>query len=1092
MSVMPAPGTVYIVGAGPGAPDLITVRGQVIIAAADLVLYADSLVEEEVAQLARKPDVRIIATSGLHLEQIVPLMVAAASEGQVVARVHSGDPALYGATHEQMAALRRAGVPYDVVPGVPSAFAAAARLGVELTVPELAQTIILTRAAGRVAMPVGEELSSLAAHGTTLAIHLSVTRMRQVVADLLVGGRYTPQTPVAVLHRVSWPDESMVTGTLADIVERVRAAGYTRQAVILVGPTLTAIDRAGEVQAVSHLYDKTYTHRFRRAQAEPEAAAVTAPPAKPAVESVAPHRGGAAVITLSRQSVRIGGRIATDLGAELVAPAKFAEAGQAAYSGSVLDEIRRQWPQRQALILVLATGVAVRAIAPLLGAKASDPAVICLDEAGSSVIPLLGGHQASANELARRIAAITGGNAAITTASDVQQKPALDQLGHAEGWRIDPTSALTHASACLVNGEPIGVYIDPALTSIRTQADAWLAQADNLLLVEQLDDLLRDDYAAGLIISHRALGEAWLAAQHKAVLYRPLVLVAGIGCRRGVPAGELKTAIEAALTKAELARESLVALASAELKADEPGLCALADSLGVPLRIVPHAQLAALDPAQFSPSAATERFDLPGVAEPCAVLVSGGELIVRKRAFARCTVALALADNRRPAFGDARSASTHSESVVGSPWSVVGGQLSLVGIGPGDIRQMTLAAREALAAADIVTGYHVYIDQIRSLLSPHQELIVTPAMGNELGRAQEAVERAASGRHVALVSSGDIGIYAMAGPVFEVLRSRGWQPGDAPEVQVYPGVSAFQAVAARLGAPLTHDFCAISLSDLLTPWHMITRRIQAAAEADFVIAFYNPRSRERHWQLNHALKVLRAQRSSETPVAFARNVTRPDEQITLTTLAEADATMADMFTLVLVGNRQTFTLGTRMATPRGYADKPHQPAADPPAAHDSASTAATYPISLTNLRGAPVVVVGGGPVGTRKVNGLLAVGAAVRLVSLAATEELRDLAAAGRITWTQRGYTTGDLVGARLVFAATSQRTLNAAVAGDAAAHGILCNVVDAPDEGSFHLPAVYRGPQATIAVSTSGANPAGAKQLRDRIARWMEGSDEW
>ena len=161
-----------------------------------------------------------------------------------------------------------------------------------------------------------------------------------------------------------------------------------------------------------------------------------------------------------------------------------------------------------------------------------------------------------------------------------------------------------------------------------------------------------------------------------------------------------------------------------------------------------------------------------------------------------------------------------------------------------------------------------------------------------------------------------------------------------------------------------------------------------------------------------------------------------------------------------------------------FASAPHE--ASPPQAR-------TYPITLTNLRDAPVVVVGGGPVGARKVRGLLAVGAAVQLISPAVTEELRDLAASGRIAWHQREYVLGDLNGARLAFAATDQRAVNARVAAEAAAHGVLCNVADAPDEGSFHLPAVYRGAQATIAVSTSGTNPAGAKQLRDQIARWME-----
>jgi cobalt-precorrin 5A hydrolase/precorrin-3B C17-methyltransferase len=301
------------------------------------------------------------------------------------------------------------------------------------------------------------------------------------------------------------------------------------------------------------------------------------------------------------------------------------------------------------------TGVAVRAIAPLLGHKGSDPAVVCLDEAGQSIIPLLGGHQAGANELARQIARLTGGYAAITTASDVQGKPALDnppalpplsQEGYEgdSGWRIDPTSALTHASACLVNDEAVGVYLDPALAGIRSQVTAWLGQADNLMMVDSLDELDVDAYAAGLIISHRTLSDHHQHLLRKCVLYRPRVLVVGLGCKRGVPATELRDGLEIVLAEANLAVESIAVLATVDLKAGEPGLHELAQELEVPLQIVERARLALLEPAGFSPSAAQEKFDLPGVAEPCAVLVSGGQLIVPKRSFARCTVAVALKD----------------------------------------------------------------------------------------------------------------------------------------------------------------------------------------------------------------------------------------------------------------------------------------------------------------------------------------------------------------------------------------------------------------------------------------------------------------
>lgn len=265
-------GTVYFIGAGPGAPDLITVRGRDLLTQADLILYADSLVDVALPAAFARPDAQVIGTADMHLDQIVTLMDNAARAGKVVARLHSGDPSLYGAIHEQMAALDERGIPYEIVPGVTAAFAAAARLGVELTVPELVQTIIFTRAAGRTPMPPREELRRLAAHGASLAIYLSITRMRCVVEELLAGGAYTRETPVVVLHRITWSDETIIQGTLGDITEKVKAAGFTRQALILVSPALDpSLKRASE-RAVSRLYNRMYTHRFRCGEASGEQA----------------------------------------------------------------------------------------------------------------------------------------------------------------------------------------------------------------------------------------------------------------------------------------------------------------------------------------------------------------------------------------------------------------------------------------------------------------------------------------------------------------------------------------------------------------------------------------------------------------------------------------------------------------------------------------------------------------------------------------------------------------------------------------------------------------------------------------------------
>jgi cobalt-precorrin 5A hydrolase/precorrin-3B C17-methyltransferase len=280
--------------------------------------------------------------------------------------------------------------------------------------------------------------------------------------------------------------------------------------------------------------------------------------------------------------------------------------------------------------------------------------------------------------------------------------------------------------------------------------------------------------------------------------------------------------------------------------------------------------------------------------------------------------------------------------------------------------------------------------------------------------------------------------------------------------------------------------------------------LQAAAWGDFVIAFYNPRSQKRDWQLPQAIEILLAYRPSNTPVAVAHHLTRPQEQISLTTLAELDPTQVDMFTLVLVGNSQSYQLGQYLITPRGYADKadatsprvgeqggkgaggqilPCSPAPPPP-------YTGGYPITLTDLRGTLAAVVGGGLVGERKVRGLLAAGMMVRLVSPEATPQLQAWAESGQIQWLRRPYQPGDLAEAQLVFAATNQRTVNAQVAAAARQLGLLCNVADRPEAGSFHVPAVHRQPGLVVAVSTSGESPTQAKAVRDQISGWLAANE--
>jgi precorrin-3B C17-methyltransferase len=247
------------------------------------------------------------------------------------------------------------------------------------------------------------------------------------------------------------------------------------------------------------------------------------------------------------------------------------------------------------------------------------------------------------------------------------------------------------------------------------------------------------------------------------------------------------------------------------------------------------------------------------------------------------------------------------------------GVLSVVGIGPGAAEHATPAAVAAIAEAELVVGYRTYIGLVQHLLDGKE--VVQTGMTEEIGRARAAVERARAGGRVALISSGDAGVYGMAGLVFEVLREIGWTRDASPELRIIPGMTAINSCASRVGAPLGHDFCSISLSDLLTPWSVIARRLEAAAAADFVIGLYNPASGRRTKQILEAQRILKLHRAGATPVALVKSAYRELEQVTLTDLDRFTEYEIGMLTTVLVGSSQSFVFEGYLVTPRGYANK---------------------------------------------------------------------------------------------------------------------------------------------------------------------------
>jgi cobalt-precorrin 5A hydrolase/precorrin-3B C17-methyltransferase len=369
---------------------------------------------------------------------------------------------------------------------------------------------------------------------------------------------------------------------------------------------------------------------------------------------------------------------------------------------------------------------------------------------------------------------------------------------------------------------------------------------------------------------------------------------------------------------AGLALEAIACVASIDLKADETAILEVASELGVPARFFSAAELEAEAPRLRNPSEAVFReVGCHGVAEGAALAGAGpdGALVVPKRKSARATCAVAEApdvlDSER--VGRAR------------------GRLAIVGIGPGAAEWLTPEAKGLLQGSDAAVGYSLYLDLVAPLIARAERF--DSELGSEEDRVRRALALAGTGRSVALISSGDAGIYAMATLAFECVEAGGLPDGARrAEIVVAPGISAMQAAAARAGAPLGHDFCAISLSDLLTPWEAIEGRIRAAAEGDFVIAFYNPVSQRRRSQLAAAKDILLRHRPPDTPVVLARNLGRAGESVMTIALADLEVGMVDMLTLVMVGassTRQVAAGGkTWTYTPRGYDKKRLRDAAE--------------------------------------------------------------------------------------------------------------------------------------------------------------------
>ncbi|MFO1122154.1 MAG: precorrin-3B C(17)-methyltransferase [Hyphomicrobiales bacterium] len=583
---------------------------------------------------------------------------------------------------------------------------------------------------------------------------------------------------------------------------------------------------------------------------------------------------GASALPLARQ-------LKTDLGGEIHVPDCVA-GGDVTYP-KARAHLAGLFREGRTIVGLCASGILIRAVAPHLKDKHDEPPVVAVAEDGSSAVPLLGGHH-GANALARRIAGICGGHAAITTAGDLRLGAALDEP--ADGYVLGNREDLKHAVAAVLNGAALARDTGDGLDPFPDLRLPNRPQGFDGVLLKVSD--------------HRVAGDA------ATLIYHPKTLVLGVGCERGVAAAEVIAHAEAVLAAARLAPQSLSFVASIDVKEDETAIHAVARHFGVPARFFAADELRAESSRLKNPSTLVEReVGTPGVAEAAALAAAGrqAELVVEKTKSARVTCAVA----RAPA------------PLRESPGRVRG-LLHVVGLGPGTADWRAPAASAALRAASDWVGYGLYLDLAADLRDGQTEHRFP--LGGEEDRVRHAIDLAKQGKEVALVCSGDAGIYAMAALVYEIVEL---EPSRIA-INVIPGISAFQAAAAKAGAMIGHDFCCISLSDLLTPWEVIERRLKAAAEGDFVVAFYNPRSLKRRDQIERAFEILARQRPATTPVIIASNLGRPEEQVKITSLAAFNPDDVDMLTLVMVGSSQSRSFirgdGAIYAyTPRGYARK---------------------------------------------------------------------------------------------------------------------------------------------------------------------------
>ncbi len=579
---------IYFVGAGSGAPDLITVRGRKLLDSAEIVIYAGSLVNPELLR-GVPAGAEIYNSASMDLDQIMEIMYRAHEEGKMLVRLHTGDPSLYGAVREQMDRLQAHGISFAVCPGVSSFSGAAASLQAEYTLPGVSQTLILTRMEGRTPVPDRERLRKLAEHGASMAIFLSAGMTEKVQEELIASGGYDPDTPCAVVYKATWPDERIVRTDLAHLPEETARAGIRKTALILVG------DFLGSEYELSKLYDKHFSTEYRPASAG------TQQPEKCGMDPYSGRRVRLiTALCFTDRGEMLGGKLQD---------VRVLRHGRDFQDTAALTA--QLFASEDAILFISAAGIAVRSIAARIKSKQTDPAVLVLDDAGRFVIPILSGHLGGANAMAEELAEQTGSRAVITTASEGSGIESIDLRAQRSGYHIRNMAAARTAAAAMLRGRPAQIMRVADETDCGTEPDAIMI---------------------------------FTASPAAAFTLTPKRYVLGIGCRKGTDPEKMMAFVETELEKLGIREEQVYAVCSIDDKAGEEAIHRTARRYTCPYMVFSAEQLEQM-PGDFSGSDFVKQtVGTDNVCERSAMAGCGGRFerfALRKTAASGMTLAVA-------------------------------------------------------------------------------------------------------------------------------------------------------------------------------------------------------------------------------------------------------------------------------------------------------------------------------------------------------------------------------------------------------------------------------------------------------------------